>query len=347
MTRILKVLNIILISLTGIAYLAPYINPEKFWPSAVIGLLFPVLVIFNICFIIFWSYRKNILVLLSLVCLLLGFNVVKGVVNFGGGSKDNCKKLLIGTYNIGGLNRLNPSSKEYEKLSNKDLANFFENNTVPDIFCFQEITPKNRKTLQDVLNLPYFYQHSSLNTCIFSKYPIVNRGSIVFPKSYNSAVWIDIRIDDSTYRIFDMHLQSNTVKNLADKTLSSDDLEARKKYQGVIKIFSRIKNATLMRVEQAKQLSAIIRKSPYPVIVCGDLNDSSQSYVYETISQGLKDSFKESAFGFGATHNGKMPLLRIDYIFTSKDLNIISHSVKHSRISDHNPVFSKICLIQK
>ena len=83
------------------------------------------------------------------------------------------------------------------------------------------------------------------------------------------------------------------------------------------------------------------------MLVCGDLNDSSQSYVYATISDNLKDSFKESAFGFGSTHNGKMPLLRIDYIFVDTEISVLTHKVERSVISDHNPVFSTISLNHK
>jgi len=345
--KIVKWFNFALAGITLLSFISPFINPEKFWPLAVIGLLFPVLVIFNFLFIIFWVWQKNIFAFVSLVIVVLGFNGVRGVVNFGTKNNQGGKQILVGTYNIGGLTRLNPLSKEYQNMSIDDLRTFFENHKIPDIICFQEITTKNRKTIQTILNLPYFYQHSSLNTCIFSKYPILNSGSINFEKSYNSAVWADIDISGKKYRVFNIHLQSNTVKNLADKTLSSSEMEAGKKYRSVLKIFSRIKNATLLRVRQSKQVSTLIRKSPYPVLVCGDINDSSQSYVYATISDGLKDSFKESAFGFGSTHNGKMPLLRIDYIFVDSHLTVLSHKVERTLISDHNPVFSTISLNYK
>ncbi|MBL7831568.1 MAG: endonuclease/exonuclease/phosphatase family protein [Saprospiraceae bacterium] len=347
MIKIVKWLNAILVLGTLLSFLAPSINPEKFWPLAVFGLLFPILVVLNLFFIIYWGLKKNIFGFVSLIAVIIGFNGVKGVINFGGKNKESGRSILIGTYNIGGLNRLDPKSKEYLNLSENDLRAFFENHKIPDIISFQEITPKNRKTIQSVINLPYFYQHTSLNTCIFSKFPITNSGSIIFEKSFNSAIWTDVDIDGNKFRVFDVHLQSNTVKSLTDKTLSSNELEASKKYRSVLKIFSRIKNATLLRVQQAKQVKALIRKSPYPVLVCGDLNDSSQSYVYATISENLKDSFKESAFGFGSTHNGKMPLLRIDYIFADNNMSVVSHKVERSLISDHNPVFSLISLNKK
>lgn len=345
MIKIVKWVNIALAVITLLSYLAPNINPEKFWPAAMFGLIFPVLVILNLLFILFWIFNKNMLVLISLATMVIGFNSVKGVINFGSkNQRTTGKSITVGTYNIEGLMRLNPKSKEYRNLSKDDLKEFFDKNKIPDVICFQEITTNNRKTLQSILDLPYFYQHTSLNTCIFSKYPITDSGSIVFSKSYNSAVWVDIEINGKKIRVFDFHLQSNSVKNLTEKTLSSEELQARKKYSSIRKIFSRIKHATDLRVNQAKQVKALIRKSPYPVLVCGDMNDTAQSYVYATISDGLKDSFKESAFGFGSTYNGKLPFLRIDYIFTSEEMSVLSHKVERVIFSDHNPVFSTISL---
>jgi endonuclease/exonuclease/phosphatase family metal-dependent hydrolase len=74
------------------------------------------------------------------------------------------------------------------------------------------------------------------------------------------------------------------------------------------------------------------------------LNDTPFSYAYHTLSYGLKDSFSERGSGFGITYNGPIPGLRIDYILTSPQINIHSHDVLSSTLSDHYPVFSTVSL---
>jgi endonuclease/exonuclease/phosphatase family metal-dependent hydrolase len=37
----------------------------------------------------------------------------------------------------------------------------------------------------------------------------------------------------------------------------------------------------------------------YPIIICGDMNNSAYSYVYRNIKGTLKDSFEEAGKGLG------------------------------------------------
>ena len=81
------------------------------------------------------------------------------------------------------------------------------------------------------------------------------------------------------------------------------------------KIISKLKQAYLLRAGQALQLEKHISESPYPVILCGDFNDTPTSFTYHTLSKKLTDSFIESGKGIGRSYAGKMPSYRIDYIF--------------------------------
>jgi endonuclease/exonuclease/phosphatase family metal-dependent hydrolase len=104
-----------------------------------------------------------------------------------------------------------------------------------------------------------------------------------------------------------------------------------------------LKIAFKKRGMQANIIAKYIAKSPYPVIVCGDFNDTPTSYAYNTIKgTKLKDSFIEKGFGMAKTYNGSMPSFRIDYIlsdstFTTKSFDVMNH-VKDS---DHFPVVAE------
>ena len=69
----------------------------------------------------------------------------------------------------------------------------------------------------------------------------------------------------------------------------------------------RLKRAFVKRAKQADLIEASINTSPYPVIVCGDFNDTPCSYAYNTISTTLKDAFVESGNGFGRSYIGAFP----------------------------------------
>jgi endonuclease/exonuclease/phosphatase family metal-dependent hydrolase len=104
------------------------------------------------------------------------------------------------------------------------------------------------------------------------------------------------------------------------------------------RIFARLKEAFIKRVEQTRQVLDHVKTSPYKTVVCGDFNDTPVSYCYAQFSKYLTDSFTESGSGWGSTYTGKLPLLRIDYIWHSDHLNSAAFKVHDVKLSDHYPV---------
>jgi endonuclease/exonuclease/phosphatase family metal-dependent hydrolase len=76
--------------------------------------------------------------------------------------------------------------------------------------------------------------------------------------------------------------------------------------------------------------------------VCGDFNDTPNSYVYRILSDRLQDSFKEKGLGIGTTFAGSIPLLRIDYILADMQFKINECKVIHNKWSDHYPVVTEM-----
>ncbi len=67
-----------------------------------------------------------------------------------------------------------------------------------------------------------------------------------------------------------------------------------------------MRHHTVQRNRQADLLTKAIAESPYPVIVCGDFNDTPASYAYRKISRSLQDCFLQAGAGHGkaATNAG-------------------------------------------
>jgi len=108
-----------------------------------------------------------------------------------------------------------------------------------------------------------------------------------------------------------------------------------------LKVISKINSAFIKRGYQTDIITEHINDSPYPVIICGDLNDTPTSYAYRILSKGLKDAFTGSGKGFGITYAGEnFPAFRIDYILHDDMFNAVNFTRNKISLSDHYPISS-------
>ena len=100
----------------------------------------------------------------------------------------------------------------------------------------------------------------------------------------------------------------------------------------------------LKRAEQARTIASLVSVTEYPVILCGDFNDTPGTYTYETLKGDLQDGFVSAGKGYAATYRGFHNLLRIDYLFHSATLTAIKYKTIPYEMSDHNPVYLEVTL---
>ena len=151
-----------------------------------------------------------------------------------------------------------------------------------------------------------------------------------------------------TIRIFNIHLQSMHfakkdyafIENIDQQDM--DDVQTAGR-----NIIRKMKTANLLRSGQARDIKDEMEKSPYPVIVCGDMNDVPNSNAYQIISSDLYDAFTEKGWGIGRTFKFLSPTLRIDYVLHSKSLKVDRVQVLRSPRSDHSPVLADFILDKK
>lgn len=335
-----------------VAYLAPHVSPENFWFIAFFGLGYPVLVIVNILFILYWSVQLKKRGFYSLIIILAGFNNLHHYVQLTvNNTPDHSKKIIkVMSYNVKVFDLYNWS----HNIETRDKMFQLINTESPEIGCFQEYFHRDSSKFANTDSLLKFsnfkYCHIEYTTTVrndqhfgiatFSYYPIINKGKIDFGyHSNNICIYSDIVLGKDTMRVYNMHLQSiafspddyKYIDNL-QKDVQTEDMEHSKN------ILKRLKRAFVKRARQADIIEASISGSPYPVIVCGDFNDTPASYTYNTISNKLSDAFVESGNGFGRSYIGAFPSFRIDYILHSDQFKAYNFKTIREELSDHFPV---------
>ena len=126
------------------------------------------------------------------------------------------------------------------------------------------------------------------------------------------------------------------IKNADDSLLSNSKT-----------VLSKLRNAMKLRTTQADIARQIMDDCLNPVIFCGDLNDTPNSYTYFTIRGDMQDAFLERGFGIGRTYSSLSPTLRIDYIMADDNFSIRQFTRVVKFLSDHFMLIADVELTQK
>ena len=180
---------------------------------------------------------------------------------------------------------------------------------------------------------------------IFSRFPIVRRGTIPFGRlSQNHAMWADLarpanrtaRARPDTIRVFNLHLQSMSMAETDIVAATESRSGLRQKAPNLLR---RFRNGAMARGAQIDTVLAHVARSPYPVLLAGDLNDLPYSYPYDQLADHLQNAWATVGNGIGATYNGKLRGLRIDQQFSSPQWQVLGCQVhREIKWSDHFPV---------
>ncbi|MBN2174774.1 MAG: endonuclease/exonuclease/phosphatase family protein [Bacteroidales bacterium] len=360
LTTVIFFLNLPVLMLLIGSYLAFYIDPVSSTLFALAGLAYPFILLLNILFLIFWIFTKIKYAILLLVFILLGWNHMGRVIQFKGSEiKEEQESFKILSYNVQNFVKENVSTTRYvtdQKIRN-DITNFIKNQEA-DIICIQEFLYDGKdydrfgKIFGKVFNCPSYFMKNYYDAirgklesiATFSRFPMLENGSLVNDEK-TFGIYSDLLIGNDTIRLYNLHLASIHFKKedydfINDITENQSQQEFKK---NTLNIISKLRTAFVKRSRQVSILESHIAGCPYPMIVCGDFNDTPLSYAYHKTSRGLKDSFVESGSGFGTTFNEEtFPAIRIDYIFhspvfTSGDFN--RYKIPYS---DHYPISCKL-----
>ncbi len=331
--RIIYILSFCFLFALLLSYLSPIANPQSFLlPIAFLGLFFPFLLFVNLLFLFYWIYKFKRHFWPTLIVILLGYSHINTFIKVKSNSIEKPSLYSLTSFNVRLFNVYNWIDQEGIK---EEIISYL-NQSSSSIICIQEFYAPN-----SLPSIQYPYSHIGLQKkrsqwrmATYSKYPIIKKGtvSISGENINNVCIFSDIVILEDTVRVYNIHLASNTFDNKDYQFIEKPTVE------GAENIFNRLKKSFIARATEVSSIKNHIKKSPFPVIVCGDFNDTPLSYAYHQLSQGLDDAFVKTGLGFGKTYNGKFPALRIDYILMSPNFKINNFETTKVELSDHYPI---------
>jgi endonuclease/exonuclease/phosphatase family metal-dependent hydrolase len=348
--------NLIAVVVLLITYLAPHLSPKNYWMLALLAMTYPFQLLFHLGFLVYWGFFRRKRMLLSATALLLGWGHVGDHVQLSGrdapATADVGEGLKVMSYNVRVFDLYNWTGNKVTRASMMDLIERED----PDILCLQEFFDAQKKPhygnlehITEALGYPHVNVRYNVTTkrgfrfgiTTFSRYPIVDKGHIGFADNpENQCIWSDIAIGPDTIRVYNAHLASYHFGDAEYRFLESLDADTHQDTlkSGGMRILKRLRKGIRLRADEVEQIAEHMRKSPYPVLYCGDMNDVPMSYGYGLLREQLQDAFVESGSGAGGTYIGRLPSFRIDHILHSPDRESWSFTTHSEELSDHRAI---------
>ena len=329
----------------ALASLSVLISPEHIWFMPFAGLAFPVLWVLNFFFFLWYLLKRRKKCLLSGFVLLLSAGLAGRFFSISGkeytapeGPSDDC---FILSYNVRGMNLADKSGVPKEEGVLFDFV--IQQN--PSVLCFQEFPKKTAQT--SIKNQLSGFKNTHIGKKgLFTAtiHPIAGIGEIIFPKTRNSCIYTDIILNGDTVRVYNCHLESNKI--LPEEYYIFDEINLNydeEQLRDLKSIVRKVKNSSIVRANQVDSVARHINTSPYPVILCGDFNDTPVSFTYQNIKKNLNDAFISSGRGFSISYKRRLLFLRIDYILYDPHMwKAEAYSCPRIYLSDHFPVMTQL-----
>ncbi len=336
----MRILTWLIFIVSLLLFSSVYISPEYFRYVGLLPFFIPVALLANffLLAILILSWRK--LAFLPLFILLIGYKFTLVTLQLND-KKENAEGLKVLSYNA---HLFDYKARIGEKFD-PNIFTWLQSHPA-DVKVFQEFyqdhTTPSRNALK-LLGTDTEYEAAyqmidgsankrSYGLAIFSKYPIINEGKVFDTRRTNGAIFADIIVDNDTIRIYNAHLESMKIDSDG-----LNNLEGMK--QNYRQTLGKLHRGSLARSAQLKVLIEHVSNSPHPTILMGDLNELPYSYTYFKLSETMDNAFEKAGRGFGFTYNRILFFLRIDHIFSTRDLEAIQFKT-HREVdySDHYPI---------
>ena len=331
------------------------LDPASHPLLSTMGMVFPFFLLVNLAFLFFWLVFKWRMVWISVVgfvCAYVPINIYMPLHTKQNIPEGAFKLVSYNVCSYGG-------NYKYDQGFETVLKYLVEEQ--PDIICLQEdVDTWRRYVFQEyqkhwayndtvvIVNSPQSFNALGIHT----RFPIIKRERIEYSSLANGSVAWWLKMDDDTLVVVNNHFESCHLndndraqyRQIIKGELSGDSARSESKL-----LLIKLAEANAVRSKQIKAVLHYVEGcGQYPVIVCGDFNDSPISYSRHAMAERLTDCFCETGRGVGLSYNQKAFSFRIDHIFCSQHLQPYNCKVDDEMdASDHYPILCWLKMVGK
>ncbi|SFW39397.1 Metal-dependent hydrolase, endonuclease/exonuclease/phosphatase family [Prevotellaceae bacterium HUN156] len=325
------------------------INPSDHPLMSTVGMAFPILLVINMAFLLFWLIFKWSRAWVPAVGFVIAYVPISIYmpINVVFSPPDDAIKLV--SYNVCSYNGNFKYQQGFEKISD------YLHEEQPDIVCLQEDNDVLRRNAFSEYEKKGFPYNDTIVLCcdelrynglgIHTRYPIIRRERINYPTASNngSAAWW-LQVGKDTLLVVNNHFESchlnqqdrQQYRQLLKGEMARDSVRAESQL-----LMVKLAEANAKRSKQIEAVCDFVDQyiGRYPIIVCGDFNDNPISFSRHRMAKSLTDCFKETGRGIGLSYNQKAFSFRIDHVFCSSNITPYQcHVDTKMDASDHYPM---------
>ena len=332
---------------TALSVVNPYIDPKRTVLTTLFGLAFWEIFIYDVVIflllLLLWSKRAWIAVL-PLAVAVLGLSR-----SYSLGSKVEAPdSVRVMTYNVHNFSHVDGETSR-EQFASQVVDMVREQN--PDLLCCQEFSafksgvtrPQCIEDFAESAGFQYIYYNRKINyggNVVFSKYPITKvseESGIGKEKTYGVMVEVDAG-EKGKFHLANVHLLSYMITD--DEIDVLTNTSERQSMDTVGKtVLHKLAYAFQRRSDELQEVLQGMPPVEGPILICGDFNEPPLSYNYRQMQKaGYVDTFMKVGHGIKPTYAGKLPLLRIDYIWANDKVTPLCFKRHREKASDHYPI---------
>lgn len=179
---------------------------------------------------------------------------------------------------------------------------------------------------------------------VLSRHQVVSQDAFKLSRNSSDTVYTyvtrtQIRWTGGEFAVYNVHLRT-----FGEKKPWQDERRPFFQPGNLLPYLRQYRDAYRVRAWEVEEILKMVEQEELPVVLCGDLNSTPNNWVHGRMTDVLRDAFAEEGIGWGMTYHTRLPFVRIDYVFVSKEWDVVSARVLDAYLSDHLPLLVELRL---
>jgi len=347
--------NVVAVTIMLFAGFSDRLSPVDYPRLSCIGMAFPFFLLVNLMFLFLWLVIKWRKAWIPVAGFCLAYIPISTYMPLNPRQDVPEGSIKLMSYNVCTYS----GNSKYNDAFDQILAYIQQQQA--DIVCVQEDVDTWRRYMMKKYGEIYPYNDTTVlkksdanfnGVGIHTRFPILRKERIPYPSRANGSVAYYLLKDQDTLLVINNHFECTHLTK-EDRSRYHDILKGEMKGDTMrtesMLLIDKLGNTAAKRAPEAEAVHRYIEAHrQYPVIVCGDFNDTPISYSHYIVGQGLTDCFRASGKGIGLSYNQKGFWVRIDHIFCSSDFVPYNCQVDAEiDLSDHYPMICWLKMREK